>query len=433
MKVAIIGNGLAGVTLASNLYNLDESIEIHMFSEEKHPYYSRVRLVDYVVGNISLDELFVYDTNWYAQRNINLHLNSAVKTVNTAKSTITVEVKDGSASSMVDFRYDVLVIASGSKPIIPDVPGKDRYGWHVLRNIEDADGIKEHLKQVERITILGSGALGLELANAFRTGPNSRDTSIIEIQQMVAPAYLDKQGATVFLNLLERAGVKILVKTEVTELVGDDKSIKYKDGRTFRGSIEGCRLADKTIHKGDMVIFACGIKPNVDFLRNTPLEIIDGIVVNENLQTSVKNVYAIGDCCEHNAFIYGINPAAIEQAKICAQNIVKPDRKPGVYRGTIPSVSFYGFGTELVSLGRVNDFTIDPDEFKEIYSYYKVDMTLGIYKKILLNKKHHVIGAILIGDLEQQLDLRRMILEEIDVSGFEEQILQDSFSLRDWI
>ncbi len=433
MKVLIIGNGLAGVTLASNLFNLDESIEIHMFSEEKHPYYSRVRLVDYVVGNISLDELFVYDANWYAQRNINIHLNSAVKAVNTAKSTITVEANDGPAGKAQDFRYDYLVIASGSKPVIPDVPGKDKYGWHVLRNIEDADGIKEHLKQVERITILGSGALGLELANAFRTGPNSRDTAIIEIQPMVAPAYLDKQGATVFLNLLERAGVKILVKTEVTELVGDDKLVKYTDGTTYQGSIEGCRLADKTIHKGDMVIFACGIIPNVDFLRNTPIEIIDGIVVNEYLQTSVKNVYAVGDCCEYSAFIYGINPAAIEQAKICAQNIVKPGGKARTYRGTIPSVSFYGFGTEMVSLGRINDFTIDPDELKEIYSYYKVDMTLGIYKKILLNKKHHVIGAILIGDLEQQLDLRRMILEEIDVSGFEEQILQDGFSLRTWV
>ncbi len=420
MKVAIIGNGLAGVTLASNLFNLDDSIEIHIFSEEKHPYYSRVRLVDYVVGNIALDELFVYDLNWYTQRNINLHLNTTVKTVNTSKSSIAVETKEGTASKSWDFQYDNLVIASGSKPVIPDVPGKDKFGWHVLRNIEDAEGIKEHLKQVERITILGSGALGLELANAFRTGPNSRDTAIIELEPMVAPAYLDKQGATVFLNLLERAGVKILVKTEVTELVGDT-------------SIEGCRLADKTIHKGDMVIFACGIKPNVDFLRSTPIEIIDGIVVNEFLQTNVKNVYAIGDCCEYNAFIYGINPAAIEQAKICAHNIVKPGGKPRIYRGTVPSVSFYGFGTEMVSLGRINEFTIDPDEFKEIYSYYKVDMTLGIYKKILLDKKHHVIGAILVGDLEQQLDLRRMILEEIDVSGFEENILQDGFSLREWI
>ncbi|NMC03923.1 MAG: NAD(P)/FAD-dependent oxidoreductase [Candidatus Lokiarchaeota archaeon] len=428
MKVAIIGNGLAGVTLASNLYNLDDSLDINIFSEEKHFYYSRVKLVDYIVGNIAKDELFVYDENWYNQRGITLHRNSSVKNVNTTKSTLAIETRDDTATRNWEYQYDVLVIASGSKPVIPDIPGKDKKGWHVLRNIEDADDIKEHLKQVERITILGSGALGLELANAFRSGPNSRDTSIIEKEPMVAPVYLDKQGATVFHNLLERAGVKILVKTEVTELVGDKTE---QAGRPQ--FIEGCRLADKTIHKGDMVIFACGIKPNVDFLRNTPIEIIDGIVVNEFLQTNVKNVYAIGDCCEHKAFIYGINPAAIEQAKICAYNMVKPEGKPRIYRGTVPSVSFYGFGTKMVSLGRINEFTIDPDEYKEIYSYYKVDMTLGIYKKILLNKKHHVIGAILIGDLEQQLDLRRMILEEIDVSGFEESILQDGFSLREWI
>nr|MDO8113958.1 FAD-dependent oxidoreductase [Candidatus Sigynarchaeota archaeon] len=419
MKVIIIGNGLAGVTVAANLVNMDESIEINIFSEEKYTYYSRVRLVDYVVGNVSLDELFVYDENWYTQRGIKLHLNSTVKTVNTNKNSITVEMLEGDAKKNTEYTYDCLVIASGSRPVIPDVPGKDKSGWHVLRTIEDCDGIREHLKQVERITILGSGLLGLELANAFRSGPNSRDTSVIEIEPMAAPVYLDKQGATVFLNLLERAGVKILVKTEVTELVGDK-------------TIEGCRLADKTIHKGDMVIFACGIKPNVDFLRNTQMEIIDGIVVNEYLQTNIKNVYAVGDCCEYNAFIYGINPAAIEQARICAHNIVKPDGKLKIYEGTVPSVSFYGFSTEMVSLGRVNEFTIDPDEWKDIYSYYKVDMTLGVYKKILL-KKHQMVGAILIGDLEQQLDLRKMILEKIDVSAFETEILQDGFSLRDWL
>jgi len=419
LKVAIIGNGLAGVTVASNLVNMDESIQIEMFSEEPYPYYSRVRLVDYVIGKLALDELFVYDENWYKQRKINLHLNSTVKVVNTNKSTITVETIDEGTPNTIDYSYDSLVIASGSKPVIPDIPGKDKYGWHVLRNIEDANSIKEHLKQVERITILGSGLLGLELANAFRSGSNTRDTSVIEIEPTVAPVYMDKQGSTVFLNLLERAGVKILVKTEVTELVGDK-------------SIEGCRLADKTIHKGDMIIFACGIKPNVDFLRNTSIEIIDGIVINEHMQTNIENVYAVGDCCEFNAFIYGINPAALEQAKICAQNIVQPEGKMKIYEGTIPSVSFYGFNTGMVSLGRVNEFTIDPEEWKDIYSYYKVDMTLGVYKKILL-EKHQIIGAILIGDLEQQLDLRRMILEKIDVSAFEEQILQDGFSLRDWI
>lgn len=419
MNVAIIGNGLAGVTVASNLVNMDNSIQIDMFSEESHPYYSRVRLVDYILGNVALDELFVYDENWYKERNINLHLNSTVKVVNTSKHTITIEaIEDGTANTS-DFSYDCLVIASGSKPVIPDIPGMDKYGWHILRNIEDAEGIKEHLKQVERITILGSGLLGLELANAFRAGSNTRDTSVIEIEPTVAPVYMDKQGSTVFLNLLERAGVKILVKTEVTELVGDK-------------SIEGCRLADKTIHKGDMVIFACGIKPNVEFLRNTPIEIIDGIVINEHMQTNIENVYAVGDCCEFNAFIYGINPAALEQAKICAYNIVQPEGKMKTYEGTVPSVSFYGFNTEMVSLGRVNEFTIDPEEWKDVYSYYKVDMTLGVYKKILL-EKHQVIGAILIGDLDQQLDLRRMILEKIDVSAFEEQILQDGFSLRDWI
>lgn len=418
MKVIIIGNGLAGVTVASNLYNLDDTVQIEMFSEEPHPYYSRVRLVDYIIGRISRDELFVYDLSWYEQRGITLHLNSIVKSVNTAKNSISVESVTEPDAGAVEYQYDTLVVASGSKPIIPDIPGLDKDGWHVLRNIENAERIKEQLKQAERITILGSGLLGLEIANAFRTGPVTRDTAIIEIEPTVAPVYLDKQGSMVLLNLLERSGIKILLKTEVTELVGDN-------------SIEGCRLADKTIHKGDMVIFACGIKPNIDFLRDTPIEIIDGIVVNEHLQTTVPNVYAAGDCCEFAEFIYGINPAAIEQAKMCAYNIVNPDM-PKIYEGTIPSISFNGFNTEMVSLGRVNEFTIDPDELKEIYSYYKVDLTMGTYKKIILSK-HVVIGAILIGDLSQQLEIRRMIMEKIDVSAFEEEILQEGFALRKWV
>ncbi|MFX0102760.1 MAG: NAD(P)/FAD-dependent oxidoreductase [Candidatus Hodarchaeota archaeon] len=436
MKVIIIGNGLAGVTVASNLVNLDDSIEIDIISEEKYTYYSRVRLVDYMVNKISLDDLIIYDESWYEQRDINLHLNSRVTKLNTSKNKISIEttLEDGKTETK-ELEYDTLVIACGSKPIIPDIKVKrldekgkeelipltqtDIFGWHILRNINDADQIKEHLKQAERIIILGTGLLGLEIAHNFREGDRSRDTSIIEIESSIAPVYLDKQGSLVLLNLLERAGIKVLTNIEVTELVGDK-------------SIEGCRLSDKTIHKGDMVIFACGIEPNIDFLKDTPIEIIDGIVVNEFMQTSVKNIYAVGDCCEFNEFIYGINPAAIEQAKHCAWNIVKPEGKTKIYDGTIPSVSFNGFDTELVSLGSVNEYTLGEEEWKDIYSYYKVDLTMGIYKKILL-KKHRIIGAILIGDLESQFDIRRLIFEKIDVSAFEEKILQDGFELRDYI
>lgn len=436
MKVIIIGNGLAGVTVASNLVNMDDSIEIDMISEEKYTYYSRVRLVDYMVNKVSLDELIIYDESWYEQRNINLHLNTLVTKVNTSKNKVTIETTlEGGKVEKKELEYDTLVIASGSKPIIPDIKVKrvdekekeelipltevDIFGWHMLRDIDDADEIKEHLKQAERIIILGSGLLGLEIAHNFRVGDTSRDTSIIEIEPSVAPVYLDKQGSLVLLNLLERAGIKVLTNIEVTELVGED-------------SIEGCRLSDKTIHKGDMVIFACGIEPNIEFLKDTPIEIIDGIVVNELMQTSVKNVYAVGDCCEFNAFIYGINPAAIEQAKHCAWNIVKPEGKTKIYEGTIPSASFTGFSTELVSLGSVNEYTLSEEEWADIYSYYKVDLTMGIYKKILL-RKHRIIGAILIGDLESQFDIRRLIFEKIDVSAFEEMILQDGFELRDFI
>ena len=111
---------------------------------------------------------------------------------------------------------------------------------------------------------------------------------------------------------------------------------------------------------------------------------------------------------------------------------MKPDGKTKIYEGTIPSVSFSGFNTELVSLGSVNEYTLGEEEWKDIYSYYKVDLTMGIYKKILL-RKHRIIGAILIGDLESQFDIRRLIFEKIDVSAFEEKILQDGFELRDFI
>nr|MDO8119060.1 hypothetical protein [Candidatus Sigynarchaeota archaeon] len=127
----------------------------------------------------------------------------------------------------------------------------------------------------------------------------------------------------------------------------------------------------------------------------------------------------------------GINPAAIEQAKLCANNIARPEESK-IYKGTIPSVTFNGFNTQLVSLGRVNDALIDQHEWDDIHSFYKVDLTMGIYKKILI-KKTMLIGAILIGDVSQQVEIRRMIAEGIDVTPFEQEILQDGFSLRDWV
>ncbi|MHA1715566.1 MAG: NAD(P)/FAD-dependent oxidoreductase [Promethearchaeota archaeon] len=363
MKVIIIGNGLGGVTTASNILKLDRDVEIHVFSEEEYPYYSRVRLIDYIIGKISFDDVIVYNQSWYDSRGINLHLKSKVVKINTNKNKISYVSLDDPDTEL-EMEYDYLVIATGSKPIIPHDPedktkfikGLEKKGWYILRNIDDAKKIKEGLKQAERITILGSGLLGLELADAFHNPPISKDTSIIEIEPMVAPVYLDRQGALVLYNLLERAGIKCLLQTQVTELVGEKK-------------IEGCRLADKTIHKGDMVIFACGIYPNVDLVKNTPIKVGDGIIVNEFLQTSVKNIFAVGDCSEYDEFIYGINPAAIEQAKYYAYNIVRPDGKKKTYSGTVPSVSFSGFNTELISIGQVNDYTIiDPSIWNEVYS-----------------------------------------------------------------
>ncbi|MHA1682508.1 MAG: NAD(P)/FAD-dependent oxidoreductase [Promethearchaeota archaeon] len=451
MRVCIIGNGLAAVTVASNLFNLDvdNSIQIDIFTEEKYPYYSRVKLVEFLMGHITQDELIVYDMDWYEQREINLHLNSKVVKVDPKKNKIFIEKTDDDSKEEVE--YDILVIATGSKPIIPRSPMEEpeskqtvlspvhrgKNGWHVLRWIDDALGIREHLKQAQRIIILGSGLLGLELAHNFREGNRSMDTSIIEIEPLVSPAYLDKQGSLVVTNLLERAGIKILLKTKVVECTGEN-------------DIEGCRLSDKTIHKGDLVIFACGIRPNTDFLIGSGIKMMElpdiveesenlpglgisrPILVNEFLQTNIPNVYAVGDCAEYEGFMYGINPAAIEQAKHCAYNIIKPGGKKKAYDGTVPSVSFQGFDTELISLGRVNDYTIDQEEWDEIFSYYKVDLTLGEYKKILI-KNDRIIGAILVGDLSTQLDIRRMIMEKIDVSGFVKEILQDGFQLRNYI
>ncbi|MHA1792989.1 MAG: NAD(P)/FAD-dependent oxidoreductase [Promethearchaeota archaeon] len=450
MKVIIIGNGLAAVTTASNILNLDDNIDIEIFTEEKYPYYSRVRLIDFMVGDISLDDLIVYDEHWYESRGIELHLETRVTKVEPKNNKIiAVDVND--ESKVTEHVYDTLVIASGSKPIIPmsvdekstarvktlEPIHRNKEGWHVLRTIDDAIAIHEHLKQAQRVVILGSGLLGLEIANKLREGPYAKECSVIEIEEYIAPVYLDKQGAFVLLNLLERAGIKVLVQTEVMACIGEKH-------------IEGCRLADKTIHKGDMVIFACGIKPNVDFLVGSGIEMIEtydypeisedvsnpeitrSILVNEHLQTNIKNIYAVGDCCEFNGYLYGINPAAIEQAKHCAYNIVKPDGKTKKYEGTIPSVSFRGFDTEMISIGRVNEYTIDPDEWENIYSYYKVDMTLGEYKKALVYKDR-VIGAILIGNTSSQMDIRRLIIDKIDVSGFEEKILQENFRLSDYI
>lgn len=450
MKVIIIGNGLAGVTVASNLVSLDPSVEVEIFSEENYPYYSRVKLVDFMMGTISKEDLIVFEEFWYEARDITLHLQSRVIEVIPKKKKIIVEdVTDPKKTEEHDF--DKLVIASGSKPIIPksaleqsstkktilEPVHRDKKGWHVLRTIDDAIEIREHLKQAQRVNILGSGLLGLEIADKFRTGNNTLDTTIIEIEPIVAPAYLDKKGSFVLSNLLERAGVKILIDTRVTECTGEEY-------------IEGCRLSDKTIQKGDIILFACGIKPNVDFLVDSGIEMIEtpdyeieadevigqeftrSILVNEHMQTNFDDIYAVGDCCEFDGFMYGINPAAIEQAKHCAYNIIQPGGETMDYKGTIPIVTFHGFDTELASIGRVNEYTIGQAEMDDIFSYFKVDLTLGEYKKIFI-KDEKLIGAILIGNISLQMEIRRMILEKINVSEFADKILEENFNLRDFI
>ncbi|MCX7795199.1 MAG: FAD-dependent oxidoreductase [bacterium] len=395
-RVIIVGNGVAGINVASNLRRLDKDIEIEIFTDESYHYYPRPRLIDLLAGKVTLEEMPFYREDWYIKNNINVHLNSPVEKISCDEKKIFL-------SNEKTYSYDILVLSNGAKPSLPPIEGADNVGVFTIRWLDDVLNLKERIKRFEEVVVIGGGLLGLEIASAIQASGAS--VKVIEILPWLLPRQLDEVGGNILKKILEGRGLEIFVNSVTEKILGDREvaGVRTKDGREFR-----CNT----------VVVSAGIKSNVELAKGCGLNVNRGVIVDNLLRTSREDVYALGDVAEWNGRIYGIIPPILDQAKVVASNILGEKRE---YAGTVPSNILKVAGIDLFSIG-----IIDKTEGYEVLSH--LDEKRNIYKKFVI-KENKLVGAIVLGDRKNVVSIERLVKEERDISKYKGDILLDDF---DW-
>jgi len=396
MHVVIVGGGIAGVTAARTIRKNAPESKISIFSDEKYPYYSRPRLYEILSGKAETSEIYVFSENWYERNGIELHLDKKITDIQTVQKRVTIE--DGSI-----MEYDKLLLANGAHPFIPPIKGIDKTGVFTLRSIKDASIIKEHSRKARKILIVGGGLLGLEFASSL--AKLGQKVCVVEIFPRLLPRQLDEDGAEILKGRIERHGIEIILGVKIQEISGKDK-------------VSGILLDNGKKLQGDLILVSAGVRSNIELAVRAEIKTNKGIIVDRYLQTSVKDIYAIGDVAEFEGRVYGIIPAAQDQAKIAAKNILK--KESHIYRGTIPSSTLKIVGVDLTSIGLVNPESDKTDEIK------RIEQQGNIYRKIVL-EKGRIVGAIILGTRNGITPLKRIMDQRIDVTKYRELLLKDEF------
>ncbi len=398
-EYVIIGSGVAGVTAAQTLARLEPGAAIHLVGCEPYPYYQRPRLWALIAGEIAEQDLYFRPVEWYAQQGIRLHLGIQANDIDPAEHTVV--LGDGSKLT-----YDRLLIATGGTSFVPPIEGGRQKGVFTLRTLDDAKAIKAYAEGVDSVLVVGGGLLGLETARALLS--ERRSVTVLEIVPHLLPRQLDAQGAAVLMRRLEEMGMRIRIGAQTQAVMGS-------------GHATGVRFADGDEIAGGLVLLSTGIRSRTDLARSAGLDVNRGILVDERLCTTAKDVYAAGDAAEFKGRVYGIIPAAVEQARVAAVNMSADGSM--IYSGTVPSTTLKIVGIDLTCLG---ESTVEGDGYT-IVRY--TDREGGVYKRLAL-QDGKIVGAILLGDTQDARPIQQMIVSERDVAAYSDRLLDGSLDLK---
>ncbi len=367
VKVIIAGNGVSSITLVKELKKLSNNANIEIFTDEPRPFYWRPRLIEILANEASIDRITPYDKKWYADHNVKLHLSDPVVKVNPNEKKLV-------SKSGLEVKYDVFVFANGCKPFVLPIPGKELKNVYSIRTYEDVIEIKKHYGTSKKFVIIGGGILGIEVAAALNRA-GERNVTIVEYFPYLLPRQLDKPGATILKASLEKKyQIKFLLGKTTSELKGNEK-------------VEKVVFSDKSSIEADVVLFSTGVRPRISIAREAGVDVEKGVVVDDHLQTNVKDIYAIGDVAQHRKKLYGTVPPSVEQARTLANVLSSNDKR---YQGSVMANMLKVAGIDLLSIG-----VIDPDSGDYTFAS-NGDMNKGLYKKVL-TEESKLVGAITIG------------------------------------
>jgi len=390
-RLVIVGGGMAGMaTVEAALAHAGvgsdgPDFDVTIIGSEPAAPYNRVLLSTLLAGGVGEQELSLRHPQWFTDRDVTLRLGVAARHVDTQARLV--ELADGETVA-----YDDLVLATGSKPFVPPVPGIDRPGVHVFRTIGDTKAILDAARDAKRAVVIGGGLLGLEAARGL-TEHGVRVT-VVHLADRLMEQQLDAPAASLLGRALTAMRIKVRVSARTEAIVGEDEL----------GGVRGVLLEGGEEIPADLVVVAAGIKPDTDLARTAGLEVERGVLVDDELRTSVPGVRAVGECAEHRGMVYGLWAPLLEQARAAGASLAG---QPAAFHGASLATTLKVAGIELFCCGRVNEE--DGDE--EVLS---LDTRRGRYRRLLV-RDGRLAGAILLGDLRHARPLRELLHAQDEV------------------
>ena len=386
----IIGNGVAGTTAAENIRKVDKAGKITVVTEEMTPFYYRMRLPEFISGDLAEDKLGAKKDQWYKDHGIDLKLNTRIQDASLEKKAVTTQ-------NTQEISFDRLLLATGSRSFIPPMKGADKKGVFALRTIQDARNIVAWAKNIQKVVLIGGGLLGLEAGNALRK--LGKKLTVVEFFPRLLPRQLDVAGGGRLQKIMEGMGFSFRLGAKTQEIKGEDR-------------VSGVLLEGGEVLPAEMVIVSAGVRPDLELAKALSLDHDKGVKVDEHMRTNQPGIYAAGDVAEFKGIPYGIWTAATEQGQIAGTNMAGGNAS---YKGTVMANTLKVVGIDLASAGN-----IDAEDKLES----KVLTDQKVYKKIVL-ENNQIAGCIMLGDTKGFTRITKMMSEKQNVSQIKDKLFSE--------
>jgi len=378
IKLVVVGNGMAGMRTVEELLKIaPDFYDITVFGDEPYPNYNRIMLSPVLANEQTIEDIILNTREWYAENNITLYTSARVNKIDRKNRVVYAE--DGTSAE-----YDRLLLATGSKPFMPPIPGKELEGVLGYRDIKDTNDMIDAARKYKHAVVIGGGLLGLEAANGLKI--QGMEVTVVHKNEWLLEKQLDKTAGGMLQKNLEAKGLNFLLKKNTEQILGNEQ-----------GRVKAVRFTDGLEIAADLLVVAVGIRPNFALAESAGIYCNKGIVVNDTMQTYDPRVYAVGECVAHRGISYGLVAPLFEMAKVCATHLA--NFGIGQYKGSVTSTKLKVTGIDLFSAGDfasasdIGSGNID-DGREEIVLH---DAVGGVYKKLVI-KNDKIIGSVLYGD-----------------------------------
>jgi nitrite reductase (NADH) large subunit len=391
-QLVVVGNGMAGVACVEQILKYRQDFDITIFGEETHVNYNRILLSSVLAGEKSAEDIVINDIDWYRRNGIRARLGVRLEQIDRTRR-VAIDDQGGATS------YDKLILATGSNALIPPIAGVDKKNVHVFRTLDDARDLIAKARSGCKAVVIGGGLLGLEAARGLQL--RGCEVSVVHLMETLMERQLDASGGACLRRKIESLGIRVLLPKQTQALLGN-------------GKVDGLRFASGEEIEADLVVIAAGIKPNVELAKKAGLEVRRGIVVNDYMETSDPNIFAVGECTEHRGQTFGLVAPLMEQGKVLAAAIT--GQRGPIFAGATPAAKLKIMGVEIFSAGSIDE----SESGVEVVRYE--DAALGIYKKLLL-KDNRLRGAILVGDTSDEHRYTQWLREATDLASHRRHLL----------